>query len=407
MPIYVALVLWSLSFGYGYWWSLFARQDSGPLDTATLNLDARDAVAVVSARIDAVKTHIDIALGWSESQPAREERSGSICGVTGGSVRVGLFMSRRNVRETVSRVSDTITKSWLTPVQAEIEMLRQAASALDTTGEGGASKPSDKLASRVRGGARSIAQRHNDLGRAAASQLRILADTVSIPPGQAGFFCHDPALASRLQQAADQAAEPARLQLREAVFNAGPAGVANAVYNLWNNIGIYANGLATVAASGSALASTAKAIDHTSSGDPVKNRDMMALLASLALNLGLFLLALKNPMPAALPAGGSRGAPGIATRPTGALSQPSVLRHIASALHTALERAPGTDLEWLRRHFVHHAGTTYFVIPNLSAVQEQTRDRNDSGTLGLGAQSARGRSGGCPVNPFDKPTARP
>ena len=314
------------------------------------------------------KSQLELAAGWSESQLTREERSGNICGLNGGAIRVGLIMSRRNLRDTVTHVNERIAKSWFTPVQAEIEMLRQAASALektfDTPSETGAHNPTDKLSAQVRGGARSIAYRHNALGSVSAVELRNLANTISVPPGQAGFVCHDPMLASRLLQAADHADEPVRLQLREAVFSAGPAGVANAVHNLWSNISVYANSLVTVASSGSALASPAKAIDHTSGGEPVKSRDMLALMTTLALNLGLFVLAIRNRVPA--PA--SRRAPVPPPQPLGALSQPSALRHIAAALHTALERAPGADLEWLRQHFVHHAGVTYFVIPNLGSM---------------------------------------
>ena len=46
-------------------------------------------------------------------------------------------------------------------------------------------------------------------------------------------------LAERLRQAAGQAELPATLTLRDAAFNEGPAGVANAVKKLWSNIGSY------------------------------------------------------------------------------------------------------------------------------------------------------------------------
>ena len=66
--------------------------------------------------------------------------------------------------------------------------------------------------------------------------MRALADSVSVKPGAGGFSCHDPTLAQRLRQAAEQADKPAVLNLREAAFNEGPAGVANAVKNMWAKI---------------------------------------------------------------------------------------------------------------------------------------------------------------------------
>ena len=34
-------------------------------------------------------------------------------------------------------------------------------------------------------------------------------------------------------------------------------------------------------------------------------------------------------------------------------------------MRTAAARAPGTDIEWVRKHFLHHYKDSYFVIPNL------------------------------------------
>ena len=72
--------------------------------------------------------------------------------------------------------------------------------------------------------------------------MRALAGSVAIAPGQSGFSCYDPTLAERLTQAAKQAERPAELTLREAAFNEGPAGVANAVKKLWTNVGAYLSG---------------------------------------------------------------------------------------------------------------------------------------------------------------------
>src|SRR2546423_851061 len=81
---------------------------------------------------------------------------------------------------------------------------------------------------------------------------------VAIAPGASGFSCYDPTLAERLRQAAAQAEQPAELKLREAVFSEGPAGVANAVKNLWRNIGAYSSSLVAYLSSGGK-----QAIGHT------------------------------------------------------------------------------------------------------------------------------------------------
>ncbi len=73
--------------------------------------------------------------------------------------------------------------------------------------------------------------------------MRALANAVAVEPNRPGFSCYDPTLAERLRAAAAQSEQPAELKLREAVFNEGPAGVANAVKNLWRNIGAYTSSL--------------------------------------------------------------------------------------------------------------------------------------------------------------------
>jgi hypothetical protein len=175
--------------------------------------------------------------------------------------------------------------------------------------------------------------------------MRALADAVSQPPGKSGSSCYDPTLAERLRAAADQAEQPAELKLREAVFSEGPAGVANAVKNLWSNIGAYTSGAFRYVFSGGQLVTTG----HTGSGEPITGRDVIALLATIGVDMGLLALAILNP---------PREPPSI--RPSGALA-----RQIRDAIDTAINRAPGADLEWVRRHFLHHNKASYLVIPNL------------------------------------------
>src|SRR5262249_16114157 len=187
------------------------------------------------------------------------------------------------------------------------------------------------------------AARSNQLGKSTAAEMRAIAGAVAIAPGGAGFSCYDPTLADRLRQAAAQADQPAELKLREAVFSEGPAGAANAVKNLWPNIGAYPSGLAAYLFSGGK-----QAVGHTDSGEPITGRDLIALMATIGVDLGLLALAILNP---------PREPPSI--RPSGALR-----RQINEAIDTAISRA-SVDREWVRKHFIHHHRASYLVIPNL------------------------------------------
>ena len=188
--------------------------------------------------------------------------------------------------------------------------------------------------------------------------MRALAGAVDVSPGKAGFSCYDPTLAQRLRQAADQAAAPAELKLRAAVFTEGPAGVANAIKNLWANIGAYAGSLVEYVASGGKVAAT-----RTTGGEPITGRDLIALLATLGIDLGLFALTALNPP---------------ATPPARHMPTPALIRQIRQAMSTAIARIPGGDadknLEWVRRHFIHHNKASYFIIPNLYSCNPDDED---------------------------------
>jgi hypothetical protein len=364
-PLYLFLAVWSIGFGYGFWWSLIAGEETTRTSLQNLQEDARDAAAAVAARLDAVRGQLDNVVIWSDGQMTREEGTGGSCGTPSGAGRGPLYNARRSVRDSVSSLRDSMTNTWIAPIQSELERLRQSVTGLDGATIEERRQRFEATASEIRGNARSIAARSNELGRATAAQMRALANLVSAQPNQAGFYCYDPTLAQRLRQAADQADQPVNLNLREARFSEGAAGVANAIKNLWNNIGTYTSSLASYVMSGGT--DTGK---RTASGDPVTGRDLIALLATIGVDLGLLALVALNP-PAAGPV---RRDALAASQARLHLLTPSVIRHLTGAIETAVARAPRADLEWVRRHFIHHGGSSYFVIPNLYSVDQADKD---------------------------------
>src|SRR5262245_6762314 len=367
-PLYLFLAIWSIGFGYGFWWSLIAGEETTRTSLQNLQEDARDAAAAVAARLDAVRGQLDNVVIWSDSQMSREEGTGGSCGTPSGAGRGPLYNARRSVRDSVSSLRDSMTTTWIAPIQTELERLRQSVTGLDGATMAERQQRFEAKASEIRGTARSIAARSNELGRATAAQMRALGNLVSAQPNQTGFYCYDPTLAQRLRQAGDQADQPVDLNLREARFTEGPAGVANAIKNLWSNIGTYTSSLASYVISGGG--ETGK---RTASGEPVTGRDMIALLATIGVDLGLLALVALNP-PAVGPV---RRDALAATQARLHLPTPTVIRHLTSAIETAINRAPGADLEWVRRHFIHHGGASYFVIPNLYSVdQGSNQDSN-------------------------------
>ncbi|RIA55156.1 hypothetical protein [Dichotomicrobium thermohalophilum] len=314
-----------------------------------------------------MQAQLDSVVSWSETQMEREATAGGSCGRPSGAGRGPLYAAREGVRDSVASLRESIAQSWISPVQQDITELRQ--SATDLSGETYAERQRafEQRAQEIRSRARSIAARSNELGASYAAEMRALANVVSIPPGKAGFSCYDPTLADRLRQAADQADEPVVLDLRTAEFTEGPAGVANAIRLLWTNIGAYLSGLIDFVGSGFQLPEDGAPL---APGGGITGRDLIALLAAIGVDLGLFALMVLNP-PATPPT--RRDA---LARTQARLHMPtsSVVRQISAALETAIARAPDADLEWVRQHFVHHRDTSYFVIPNLYSCQDDQKE---------------------------------
>ena len=129
--LYVFLAIWSIGFGYGFWWSLISGEEATRTGLSGLQEDARDASAVVAARLDAVRSQLDNVVTWSDGQMQREETSGGSCGTSSGAGRGPLYNARRGVRDSVTTLRDGMTRSWLEPVQADVELLRQSAASLE------------------------------------------------------------------------------------------------------------------------------------------------------------------------------------------------------------------------------------------------------------------------------------
>ena len=52
------------------------------------------------------------------------------------------------------------------------------------------------------------------------------------------------------------------------------------------------------------------------------------------------------------------------------LPSAAVIQQLSAAFETAIAKAPEANLDWVRRHFIHHGDCSYFVIPNLYSVDK-------------------------------------
>lgn len=345
LPLYLFLAIWSIGFGYGFWWSLIAGPEATKAGLSGQAEDVRDAAVDVKARLEAVRARLDSVGALSERQMALEASSGGSCGVRSGAGQGPLFRARERVRDSVSGLRTNIDSNWLASIDRDLVQLNaQLGGAVSGDTVADRQAAFERAAADIRGKARAIAARSDALGRSYAAEMRQLADEVSVAPGETGFSCYDPSLAGLLREAADEAEKPVNITLRDAAFSEGAAGVANAVLGLWTNIGDYVGALP-----GYLMGD--KSESTTSSGQPITGRDLIALLAAVGVDLGLFALTVLNPPPP------PRLSSDIETE---------MRRAIRVALGRTSDHGSGKNksLEWLKKHIFHHKDRAYLVVPN-------------------------------------------
>ena len=311
---------------------------------------------------------IDSVVSWSDGQMSREETSGGSCGVASGAGRGPLYNARRSVRDSASRPCATASTSpGSAPTQDELKSLQQAASLPDDGTVEERQRRFEARAADIRGKSRSIAAAPTSSARATATEMRALA------AGGVGRSRTSPASPATIRRwpsgcgrrPTRPTSRPAP-RLREAAFNEGPAGTANAIKNLWQNMGTYTVNLVRYVATGG----TAPRRDDRG-GQSIGGRDMIALLATIGIDLGLLVLALLDP-PKTRPDrwDGRRRAAENIHRVSQQTKQQIRERH----RHRDLARARASTLDWVHGHFIHHGGASYFVIPNLFRVDKANED---------------------------------
>ncbi|MEO1329557.1 MAG: hypothetical protein AAFW46_07840 [Pseudomonadota bacterium] len=351
LPLYLFLALWSVGFGYGYWWSLIAGSTATREGLAGQYEDVRDAAVEITARLAAVKGRLDAVERFSERQMASEEASGGSCGISSSPGRGPLWRARSNVRDSVNALSSDIQANWISAVEQDLAALNASlgdAGAVEGETIQERQRNYERAAAEIRGRAQGIATRSNALGASFAGEMRALASELEIEPGAEGYKCYDPTLAARLREAAEDAGRRAVITLRDAAFSEGPAGVANAVKTIWTKIGVGVWGLATW---------TDVAADEN---EQLGQRDLIALLAAVGVDLGLLVLAVVNPPRA------ETGRTGAFQREVAGvrIASDEVIEELARSFHAAI-RDSDLTLSMLQRHFVAHQGHAYLVAPNL------------------------------------------
>ncbi|MEO0882849.1 MAG: nucleotide exchange factor GrpE [Pseudomonadota bacterium] len=280
LPLYLLLAVWSIGFGYGFWWSIIAGQ--GVTDTElTRSVTAlREQTSDIRSRIAAAGSVMASAEALSDQKARNEAERGGTCGVASPPGDGPLARARGETQSQIAAISATVRGDWLPSITARLDRLDTDLDTVRTSPRDDdltARKAAfDRVYSSARLSAREISTDAAARGRSLATQLRAKASQLSEAP-EAGrvTYCYDPDLATSLTAAADEIDQPFDVTVPDFRFSEGPEGVARAVEDLWGYV----------------LAPAGLEVAGARSGPP-NGRSLIALVATIGVDFALLVFAL-------------------------------------------------------------------------------------------------------------------
>ncbi len=277
--LYAILALWSIGFGYGFWWSLIVGPTITQTELTEIVQSTRAQTIDVQARIAAAASTMRQAELLSDEKAAREAARGGTCGIASPPGDGPLARARDETQAQIANLSRAVRQEWLVPLTGRLEALEEN---LDDRlnrplNDDDRQAAFEALDRKLRATASDIAANATARGRTIAGQLQAKAAQLSDPPSDNRVaYCYDPDLAASLQTAADELNQTFEITVSEFRFSEGANGVARAVEVLWLSLG-HMVGLV-----------------HSTQPEPspLMGRGLIAFVAALGLDLALLIFSL-------------------------------------------------------------------------------------------------------------------
>ena len=235
--LYAVLAIWSVGFGYGFWWSLVAGQTATEAGLNRTVEAVRLETSDVRARLAAAGSVMASAEQLSDRKAEQEAARGGTCGVNSPAGAGPLARSRAETQAQIAALAGSLRTDWQGPLKARLTALEDRLAGALKSGEGlesAARKAQfEALGRETENAARDIGTDATARGRTLAAQLRAKADQLSAPPeGGQVSYCYDPDLAAGLYAAANELDQDYEITVPPFRFAEGPDGVARAVEDL-------------------------------------------------------------------------------------------------------------------------------------------------------------------------------
>jgi hypothetical protein len=303
---YLFCALWSIGFGYGFWWSLLAAkaETTESLDNSVDQF--LGTLAAAQARTNVLQQTFATAEHTAQLRQGTEDAAGFSCGNNTGSGRGPFWRRRTDITNRVAGLVATVRTGWLAPMEAEIRDVQR--SLIETRRLASQKIELDQnhdYENFFRGVARDATTLNETSRRQSdtiARSLEVLARELSIAPGAAGYNCYDPGLASDLLSAARETRDYVKLQVPAFSSALGARATQQAFSRLYGSLILplfdlfRTDGAKRPAAASSAGASLDPEEDVIVTAPPHMNgRDWIALLATIIVDIGIVFFAFIRP----------------------------------------------------------------------------------------------------------------
>ncbi len=277
--LYSVLALWSVGFGYGFWWSLVAGQEATESALQQSVMSVRRETSDMRARLAAAGSVMASAEALSNNKAEDEAVRGGTCGVNSPAGPGPLARARRETQAQIAALSASVRQEWqlpliarLTGLEANLQTALEDNAAL--SGEGRKSK-FEALDRQTQAAAQEIGADATARGRTIAAQLRAKASQLSVPPisGRVAY-CYDPDLSASLISAANELEQIYKIEVIPFRYAEGADGVARAIEDLIGRAGRKIG------------------LGADQERAALTGRDLIALLAALGVDLALFIFGL-------------------------------------------------------------------------------------------------------------------
>ena len=380
-PLYALLFMWSVGFGYGFWWSLLAGQATTQAELSQQVEDVFNQSANVSAALENVSGAVQSASEVSAEQMAIEEARGGSCGENSPPGPGPLYRARSSATQSMERIATDIQEDWLTPMRAQVAELdavlqgvRNMDSSIPITVRRERFEQASRLTERT---ARQIEANYQQSGQRFGAELRALSNSLKIEPGQTGFTCYDPRLASQLDYAASVAEQTVAFNVREFSYSEGAEGVSRAIFELWSNVfgalkGLLPDGVSsspTPAQSSGPGAPGVPPEPSPPSGGSDEGRSLIAVIAATGVDLALLVFAILNP-PAKPQVGGRSPAERLIE------PHPEAVQRTRQLLEQMSGNSKAEIFARIRATLVSQTDSLYFAQPNASLMDPLEMSRH-------------------------------